>query len=185
MEESKETKDWLEGLGKKFLHSIGMREGQKVVDFGCGIGDYTIPAAKIVGARGKIYAVDKDEESLKFLMSRAKRYGLENIKVMKTLGELKIGLKDESMDIVLLYDIIHDSYFPGANKRKKLLNEIYRILKQNAIVSIYPKHATPGDTKREVKSAHFRFEKEFHSSLLHDSYLVEGNVLNFRRKNDS
>lgn len=182
MEENKETKDWLEGLGEKFLHGIGVTEGQKVLDFGCGIGDYTIPAAKIVGARGKIYALDKDRESLEFLMGRAKRYGLKNIKVMKTSGELEIGLEDESIDIVLLYDVIHNSYFPEINKRKELLNEVHRILKQNAIVSIYPKHLTPGEVKREVEDTHFCFEEEFPGTLLHDSCLTKGNIFNFRKE---
>ena len=181
MEESKETKNWLEKLGEKFLYRIGIKKEQKVLDFGCGIGDYTIPAAKIVGSRGKIYALDKDGESLEFLMGRAKRYGLKNIKTIKTSGELEIGLKDESIDIALLYDVIHDSYFPEINKRRELLNEVHRILRQNAILSIYPKHLTSGEVKREVKKAHFCFEKEFHGKLLHDSCLTKGDVFNFRR----
>lgn len=166
------------------MHGVGIKEGQKVLDFGCGIGDYTIPAAKIVGIRGRIYALDKDGESLDFLTRRAKRYGLKNIEIIKTSGELKIGLKDESMDIVLLYDVIHDSYFSGLEKRKELLSEIHRILKQNGVVSIYPEHSPPRDIKREVEKAHFCFEKEIHSTLLHDSCLTEGNVFNFRKKND-
>ena len=37
MKENKETKDWLEELGEKFLHKIGLRKGQKVLDFGLGL----------------------------------------------------------------------------------------------------------------------------------------------------
>ncbi len=44
------------------LAEIGMQKGQMVLDFGCGSGDYTIPAAKVVGKSGTIYAVDKSED---------------------------------------------------------------------------------------------------------------------------
>ncbi len=181
MEENKETKDWLEELGEKFLRKIGLRKGQKVLDFGCGIGDYTIPAAKIVGVRGKIYALDKDGESLNFLLGRAKRYGLKNIEIIKTSGEAKIGLKDESLNMVLLYDVIHNSYFPGLEKRKELLNEVQRILKQDGIVSIYPKHMIPGDIKKEVENARFSFARKFQSVLLHDSCFTKDYVFNFSK----
>ena len=181
MKENKETKEWLEELGEKFLHKIGIKKGQKVLDFGCGIGDYTIPAAKIVGGKGKIYALDKDGESLKFLLGRAKRYGLENIEIIKTSGRLKIGLKDESLNVVLLYDVIHTNYFPELEKRKELLNEVQRILSQDGIISIYPKHAIPKDIKREVENAQFSFARKFQTVLLHDSCLTKDYIFNFSK----
>ena len=181
MEENEETKNWLERFGKEFLHKIGIKEGQKVLDFGCGIGDYTIPAAKIVGARGKIYALDKDGESLKFLLGRAERYGLKNIEIIETSGEAKIALEDESLNMVLLYDVIHNSYFPGLEKRKELLNEVKRILRRDGIVSLCPKHAIPEDIKKEVENAQFSFARKFQTVLLHDSCLTKDCVFNFSK----
>ena len=55
-----------------FLQSIGMQKGQYVLDFGCGEGYYTIPAATVVGDQGKVYAVDKDEGALRKLSKRAR-----------------------------------------------------------------------------------------------------------------
>ena len=181
MKENKETKDWLEELGEKFLHKVGLKKGQKVLDFGCGIGDYTIPAAKIVRGKGKIYALDKDRESLNFLLGRAKRYGLKNIEIIKTSGQLKIGLKDESLNMVLLYDVIHNSYFPGMEERKELLDEVQRILKKDGIVSLYPKHAIAGDIKKEVENARFSFARKFQTVLLHDSCLTKDYIFNFSK----
>jgi len=41
------------------LRAVGVRGGLTVLDFGCGSGNYSIPAAKIVGEKGKVYTLDK------------------------------------------------------------------------------------------------------------------------------
>ena len=51
-----DIKKWLEKDGEQFLRKIGLKEGQTVLDFGCGEGHYAIPAAKIVSNKGKVYA---------------------------------------------------------------------------------------------------------------------------------
>ena len=40
------------------IRDTGITTGHTVLDFGCGAGNYTIPAAKEVGPRGTVYAVD-------------------------------------------------------------------------------------------------------------------------------
>ena len=42
----------------KLLKAAGLKSGQKVLEVGCGPGFFTIPAAKIVGEEGFVYAVD-------------------------------------------------------------------------------------------------------------------------------
>jgi precorrin-6B methylase 2 len=62
--------------GEKFLKNIGIQRNQFVLDFGSRYGTYTIPAAKLVGKKGKIYAVDKNMEYLDKLLHTAKKIGL-------------------------------------------------------------------------------------------------------------
>jgi len=134
---------WLDDYCEEFLRRVGIKSGQAVLDFGCGSGNYTIPVAVIVGRKGRVYALDKERrgfwpsEGLDKLMQRAESRGLENIVVMKTSGELKIVLEDESVDVVLLYDILHYYYFSEEDDRRKLLREVYRILKPNGFISFY------------------------------------------------
>ena len=52
---------WEKEEGVKFLRRIGMKPGQKVLDFGARVGNYTIPAAIVVGERGLVYAVDREK----------------------------------------------------------------------------------------------------------------------------
>ena len=152
------------------------------MDFGCGSGTYTIPAAKIVGKEGKVYALDKDKKVLDELMQKAESARLENIKGIDTSGELKIPLTDESVDIVLLYDVFHSYYFSQMADRRKLLEEVYRVSKRDALISVWPKHME-SEAKEEIENANFYLEREYSGMLIHDNEDIEkGKVLNFRKR---
>ena len=43
-------KAWLEANAHSVLERVGIAKGHTVLDYGCGTGVYTIPAARIVGA---------------------------------------------------------------------------------------------------------------------------------------
>lgn len=181
-------KKWLGEVGERFLREVGIRKGQIVLDFGCGSGNYTIPAARIVGEEGRVCALDKYRRDLDELMERAESEGLENIERMETSGELKIAMEDESVDVVLLYDVLHYYYFPRADDRRRLLREVYRILKLGALLSVYPTHLWSyihpklEDIKREIGDANFHLEREYSAILIHENTLEKGQVLNFRKK---
>ena len=168
----------------KILQRIGIKNGQTVLDFGCGSGTYTIPVAKIVGKKGKVYALDKDKNALDNLMKRAKLGRLKNIGRMATSGELRIALLDESVDATLLFDVFHRHYFPQIDDRKMLMDEIYRITKTEGFVSVWPKHMEP-EVRGEIEGANFYMEREYFGTLIHDKKDIEtGKVINFRKKSN-
>jgi ubiquinone/menaquinone biosynthesis C-methylase UbiE len=53
--------------------------GQTVADVGSGPGFYTMVMADIVGAGGKVYAVDSDAKVVQVVMEQARKRGLKNI----------------------------------------------------------------------------------------------------------
>jgi len=164
----------LESRAIEVLERIGIRRGQTVLDFGCGYGIYTIPLAKIVGEQGRVYALDKDKEALDALMQKAKSACLTNIERMETSGELEIKLADETVDVVLLFDVFHSFYFPQAGDRRRLLGEIRRIMKPSAFlsISVWPNLIEP-ETEDEIKNANFRLEKEVSETLTDDNKDLE------------
>ncbi len=180
-------KRWLEEVGERCLREVGIRKGHVVLDFGCGSGNYTIPAARIVGEEGRVYALDKDRRDLDKLMQEAESEGLKNVERMETSEELKIDLEDESVDEVLLYAILHYYYFPKAGDRRRMLREVYRILKPSALLSVYPTHLQSNmhpkleEIKREINDANFHQERECPAILIHEETLEKGLVLNFRK----
>jgi ubiquinone/menaquinone biosynthesis C-methylase UbiE len=174
-----DTDKWLGGLGEIFLSEIGIRKGQEVLDFGCGRGDYVIPAAKIVGSQGQVYALDKGRRQLEQVASRAKLYRLENITLVLPSERLKVPLEDHSIDVVLLYDVIHPFYFSSATRRE-LLREIHRVSRPDALISVYPGHMDWRDAQREIESASLRLERRIYKTLLHNHRLIRDTVLNFR-----
>jgi len=170
-----------ERKAEDILRDIGIRKGQTVLDFGCGSGNYTIPVAKIVGKEGRVYALDKDKKKLNELEKRAERSKLENIEIMKTSGEVKIGLDDESVDVVLLYDIFW--YFPLTDSRlPKLLEEVYRVSKSDALISVYPKHIDSERLNDKIESSGFYLKDKYSGTLLHDGQPEKGQILNFGKK---
>lgn len=182
---------WLRERGEVFLADIGIKEGQVVLDFGCRVGHYTIPSAKLIGEKGKVYAVDKDKESLNKLMLAAEKEGLKNIVPIHNQSEdLGIYLKDESADAALLYDVLH---YMEVAERERIYEEIHRILKKRGLLSVYPKHNKLDeplwslsnmrfeDVIQEIERAKFRFDKKAYKELIHDDNYNMGDILNFTK----
>jgi ubiquinone/menaquinone biosynthesis C-methylase UbiE len=179
---------WIKESGENILRYIGIKKGQDVLDFGCGSGNYTIPAARVVGEHALVYALDEDKEALAQLMGKAKSSGLKNITRLDTSGKSRIGLDNESVDVVLLYDVLHYYYFPEKEDRRRLLNEFYRVLKPNGLLSVYPTHLEShmepklDDVRREIEKSNFDEENVYNGMIMvHDDNIEEGRVINFRK----
>ena len=106
----------------RVLHQMGLQKGQSMLDYGCGIGSFTIPAAKTVGDDGTIYALDIHPLAIRAVEKEAKKERISNIKTI--LSDRGTGLPDESVDIVLLYDVLQ-----MIRDKDKLLEELHRVLK--------------------------------------------------------
>ena len=172
----------LESRALEILERAGIEEGQIVLDFGCGSGTYTIPVAKIVGDKGKVYALDKDSEALNELTQKAESAGLKNIERIDTGGEPKVNLADNSVDVVLLFDVLHAYYFPEVDDRRKVLDEVHRISKAKARILVYPKHME-SEAKNEIENANFCLESEYSGTFIHDNKNLEkGKVLIFTKR---
>jgi len=103
-----DLKKWMEGEGEGVLKQVGIKTGQIILDFGCGSGNYSLPIAKIIGDKGKLFALDKNGTDLDKLTQRAREGKLNNIKIIKTKGELILPYSF----YFPFYRLIKDEFFP-------------------------------------------------------------------------
>lgn len=128
-------KRWLDSHASEFLDEVGVTAGQVVLDFGCGSGTYTIPAAKLVGKDGRVYALDVGNRALDRMEDKARKEGLENIVRIDSSDEKEIQLKEGTVDHVLLIDVLQE-----IRDRESLFDEAQRILKPDGAVFVFPMH---------------------------------------------
>lgn len=169
---------------KSTLREVGIGAGHHVLDCCCGFGTYTIPAAELVGNEGLVYAVDEDGARLQQLRREAESRGLRNVNVIRRNVERELPVTDGAVDFVLLYDILW--YFrPAQMKTAYLLEEVRRVAKTSAVVSVYPTHVDQDGLERfklEMRESGFDLLGERSSRLVHDGSLVTGTLLNYRKR---
>ncbi|HZI95392.1 MAG TPA: class I SAM-dependent methyltransferase [Patescibacteria group bacterium] len=66
-------------FGRETVARVSPRPGQSVLDACCGSGSSALPAAELVGPRGRVLAVDLAEKLLELGRAKARRQGLDNI----------------------------------------------------------------------------------------------------------
>ncbi len=107
-----------------------VRKGQTFLDYGCGTGDFTIPAAHKVDEDGKVYALDYFRRQLEIVRDRSEKAGLTNIETI--LSDSKTGLPDESVDVIWMCDVLHE-----IKERRAVLKELHRVLKKDGTLAIH------------------------------------------------
>lgn len=76
------------------------------VEFGCGYGTFTLPAARRVS--GKVIALDLDPAMLEATRSKAKAAGLANIDCrLRDFVADGSGIADGAVDYAMLFNILH------------------------------------------------------------------------------
>ena len=143
---------------KKILQHIGIKPGFFVLDYGCGPGSYIAPLAELVGESGRIYAMDINPLALKAVQRIALKNNIKNIETLKT--DCQTGLPEKSIDVVLLNDIFH-----GLSQPEKVLQELFRILKDDGILSFNDHHLQENDILNGItQNGFFRFEKKYNNN---------------------
>jgi ubiquinone/menaquinone biosynthesis C-methylase UbiE len=111
--------DWLERPEREqeerpdlLLEALALKPGEVVADIGAGSGYLSWRMAQRVGEKGKVHAVEIQQEFLDLIMVNMKKRGVGDI-VVPTLGTVQDPkLPANSCDLIIMVDVYHEFDFP-------------------------------------------------------------------------
>jgi len=114
----------------RILMQMGLNsQVRDVVEVGCGYGTFTIPVAKMIS--GQIHTYDIDEEMIRITKTEVAKVELNNVNtILRDIIADGTGLPDESVDYVMLFNILH------LETPELLLKESKRVLKSGGKLGI-------------------------------------------------
>lgn len=146
------------------LEVLKLQPGQVVCDLGCGNGFYTLPMAELVGPKGKVLAVDIQQEMLHLLAERAKGEQLANVETI--LGSpVDPRLPEGQLDLVLLVDVYHEFSHP-----EQMLAAIRKSLKPKGRLVLVEFRGEDRDVP--IKPLHKMTKRQIRRELLPNGFKV-------------
>ncbi len=153
---------------------LNLPQGITFLDAGCGDGYFSIEAALKLGLKSTIIAIDIHKESLEKLKQEVKKRKLSNIEIIEADITKKLPLKDKSIDVYFVSNVLHGF---DEKEKKELVKEIKRLLKIDGkfIVIEFKKEPTPvgppleiriseEELKKFLENFGFQFEKSWEVS---------------------
>jgi arsenite methyltransferase len=131
------------------LALAGIREGEVVVDLGCGGGMDVFLAARKVGSSGRVIGIDMTTEMLERTRAGQQKLELKNVEFHRSTID-KLPLADNSVDCVISNCVIN--LVPD---KLAVFREILRVLKPGgrvALSDIALKQELPSEVKQNVEA---------------------------------
>jgi ubiquinone/menaquinone biosynthesis C-methylase UbiE len=113
---------------------LDIKEGDTILDAGCGDGFISIAASKLVGKSGKIFAVDIDGYSIERLNNEIELNNINNIESIKADISQSLPLDENIIDICLMVNVFHG--LVENDEIEKSLREIKRMVKEGGTFEI-------------------------------------------------
>jgi ubiquinone/menaquinone biosynthesis C-methylase UbiE len=139
------------------IENLPIEVGDAVADLGAGTGYFSLPMARLVGDAGTVYAVDIQPEMLAIIGDRAASEGISNIETIRAT-EKDPGLREGSIDMVLLVDAYHEFEWPW-----EVMSAIYESLIPGGKVVLIEYRAE--DRRIPIKRLHKMSERQARAEL--------------------
>ncbi len=123
----------------KALTAAGLEAGQRVLEVGCGPGFFTLPAAKMVGASGRVVAVDVNPHAVEHVRAKVAAAGVTNVDVLLQDASDR-SLAADPFDLVFVFGLPR-----AAGGFEALWQAMRRALKPGGILAVEGRsQPTPG-----------------------------------------
>ncbi|MEM3670444.1 MAG: class I SAM-dependent methyltransferase [Thermoprotei archaeon] len=134
---SEDRKKWQNP--ETILEMLGLKRSMIAADLACGPGFFSLPAAKVLGANGRLYCVDADPEATEICARRLRGAGYRNFEIR--VGRLEaVRFESEVLDRALIANSLHDLEDPVA-----ALGNVHDSLKPEGLLGVvdWKKSETP------------------------------------------
>ena len=125
------------------LLSPWVRSGMTVLEPGPGMGFFTLPLARLVGAQGRVIAVDIQPRMIDSLQRRAQKAALDSRIETRLVERDSLGIGDlaGAVDFVLAFAMLHE--MPSADR---FFRETFAVMKPGAsMLLVEPKGHVKND----------------------------------------
>jgi predicted methyltransferase len=110
---------------------LNLKPGDAIADVGCGGGYYTFKFADRVGAKGKVWALETNQDALNEFQKAVNRLGYKNIEAKKSTYD-NTHLPPESVDVVFLCSLYESAYVTSIDfVQERFVESIKTALKKN------------------------------------------------------
>lgn len=122
----------------RLLDAAGVGAGMSVLDLGCGTGLFARTAAHMVGATGRVHAVDLQAAMLAATTARAEFEGVLDRIELHHAGAYQLPLPDDAVDVALVVATLGE--IPD---KSAALDELRRVLKPGARLAVADEWLNP------------------------------------------
>ena len=161
--------------GPDIIPYLKIKEGDFIADLGAGGGHFSVKFSKEVGQKGKIFAIDIDQESIIFIKKYANQNKKSNIiAILASPDDSK--LPSDSLDLIFIRNTYHHlqnriTYFRKLSKKLKKNGRIV-IIDYLPEKTYFPGHSSKISTiMNEMKKANFKLKNKL-EILPRQSFLI-------------
>lgn len=124
-------------------YKFNIKNGDTVIDYGCGSGGYTKKISELLGENGKVYAVDIHELAIESVKKKINKYQLTNVETVlaKNINEIR----DNVANVIIAIDMFH-----MVQDKNVFLKELYHLIKKDGTLFISTHHMTSEEVQRII-----------------------------------
>ena len=127
------------------LEETGLRLGDRVLDYGCGPGGYTVAAARLVGPGGEVYALDTNPIAASAVRRTAAKERLDHVTVI--VADSPADVPSRRVDVAILHDVLHELDDPSG-----VIAGLDRSLKRGGLLAVSDHHMSEAAILAAVSS---------------------------------
>ncbi len=111
------------------LRDAGLKPGMQVLEVGCGPGFFTLPAARIVGETGSVFAIDLNRHAVEHVRRKIAQARATNVQVARADAS-STDFTDGSFDLAFLFGLRRTVGGIAA-----VLDEMHRVLRPDGLLA--------------------------------------------------